>query len=162
MAAFSQGKVEQEPETVEAQLQAARNEIARLTSDLRASERHLAHILDLLNQQQSMLNAHQASLIRLDRVFMDVTNGRLWLTLRAVGSFVKKFLPKRETAEASTGKRNTFLVCDMPNQTDRRWRSGIIRVSGWALAEGGVDGVADRIDDRTDGFGLDLDQVDIL
>ena len=141
MAAFSQGEVEQEPETIEAQLQTARNEIARLTSDLRASERHLAHILDLLNQQQSMLNAHQASLIRLDRVFMDVTNGRLWLTLRAVGSFVKKFLPKRETAEASTGKRNTFLVCDMPNQTDRRWRSGIIRVSGWALAEGGVDGV---------------------
>jgi GT2 family glycosyltransferase len=141
MAAFSQGEVEQEPETIEAQLQTARNEIARLTSDLRASERHLAHILELLNQQQSLLNAHQASIIRLDRVFMDVTNGRLWLTLRAVGNIVKKFLPQRETAEASTGKRNTFLVCDVPGPSDRRWRSGIIRVSGWALAEGGVDSI---------------------
>jgi len=141
MAAFSQRKLEQEPETIEAQLQAARNEIARLASDLRASELHLAHIVELLNQQQSLLNAHQASLIRLDRVFTDVTNGRLWLTLRAIGGFVKKFLPQRETVEGGTGKRNTFLVCDVPSQNDRRWRSGIVRVSGWALADGGVDSV---------------------
>jgi GT2 family glycosyltransferase len=140
MAASSQGKVEQVPGTMEAQLTEAREQIARLTDDLRTSEKHLSHILELLNQQQTLLNTHQASIVRLDRVFTDVTNGRLWLTLRAIGSIVKKFLPPRQT-ETSSGKRNTYLACDEPGQYDDRPRSGLVRVRGWALAEGGVDSI---------------------
>jgi GT2 family glycosyltransferase len=127
-------------EDLEMQLHAAQEEITRLKSDLRASERNLAYILELLSQHQGLLNTHQSSIVRLDRVFTDVTNGRLWRTLRAAGAVVKKFLPAPHT-ENGNGRRNTYLVCDEPQQNDSVPRSGIVRVRGWALADGGVDHV---------------------
>jgi GT2 family glycosyltransferase len=100
----------------------------------------LAYILELLSQHQTLLNTHQSSIVRLDRVFTDVTNGRLWRTLRAAGTLVKRFLPAHD-AENGNGRRNTYLVCDEPQQNDTVPRSGIVRVRGWALADGGVDNV---------------------
>ncbi len=127
-------------EDLEAQLRAAQEEIARLKSDLRSSERNLAYILELLSQHQGLLNTHQASIVRLDRVFTDVTNGRLWRTLRAAGGVVKRFMPAH-VAENGNGKRNTYLICDEPQPNDTVPRSGVVRVRGWALADGGVDNV---------------------
>ena len=69
-----------------AQLRAAQDEIARLKADSRASEQNLSYILELLSQHQTLLNTQQASIVRLDRVFTDVTNGRLWRTLRAAAA----------------------------------------------------------------------------
>jgi GT2 family glycosyltransferase len=127
-------------EDLESQLRTAQEEITRLKADLRASERNLAYILELLSQHQGLLNTHQATIVRLDRVFTDVTGGRLWRTLRAAGSIVKRFLPS-QTTENGNGRRNTYLVCDEPQQNDTVPRSGIVRVRGWALAEGGVDSI---------------------
>jgi GT2 family glycosyltransferase len=127
-------------EDLETQMRAAQEEITRLKADLRASERNLAYILELLSQHQGLLNTHQSSIVRLDRVFTDVTNGRLWRTLRAAGAVVKRFLPA-QTTENGNGRRNTYLVCDEPQQNDTVPRSGIVRVRGWALADGGVDHV---------------------
>lgn len=123
---------------LESQLRVAQEEIARLKADLRSSERNLAYILELLSQHQTLLNTHQATIVRLDRLFTDVTNGRLWRTLRAAGSLAKRFLPAK-FSENGTGRRNTMLVCDDPPPNDATKRSGIVRVRGWALAEGGVD-----------------------
>ena len=125
---------------IESQIRAAQDEITRLKADLRASERNLAYVLELLSQHQGLLNTHQASIVRLDRVFTDVTSGRLWRTLRAVGEVVKKFFPSH-VAENGNGKRNTYLVCDEPAQNETTPRSGIVRVRGWALADGGVDSI---------------------
>jgi GT2 family glycosyltransferase len=127
-------------EDLESQVRAAQEEITRLKADLRASERNLAYVLELLSQHQSLLNTHQATIVRLDRVFTDVTNGRLWRTLRAAGGVVKRFLPVPGN-ENGNGRRNTYLVCDEPQPNDTVPRSGIVRIRGWALADGGVDSV---------------------
>ena len=125
-------------EDLESQIRAAQEEITRLKADLRASEKNLAYVLELLSQHQGLLNAHQSSIVRLDRVFTDVTNGRLWRALRAAGTVAKRFLPSH-VAENGNGRRNTYLVCDEPQPNDPTPRSGIVRVRGWALAEGGVE-----------------------
>ncbi len=128
-------------EDLEAQVRAAQDEIVRLKSDLRASERNLAHVLELLSQHQGLLNNHQASIVRLDRAFTDVTGGRLWRTLRAAGELVKRFTPTHavESSTTGNGRRNTFLMCDEPAANDLTPRSGTVRIRGWALAEGGID-----------------------
>ena len=127
-------------ENFESQLRVAQDEIARLKADLRVSERNLAYVLELLSQHQDLLNTHQASLVRLDRVFTDVTGGRLWRTLRAAGGIMKRFFPMH-VAENGTGKRNTYLVCDEPQANNPFPRSGVVRIRGWALAETGVDNI---------------------
>jgi GT2 family glycosyltransferase len=127
-------------ENLESQLRSAQEEITRLQADLRTSEKNLAYVLELLSQHQTLLNTHQSSIVRLDRVFTDVTNGRLWRSLRAAGGVVKKFFPVH-VEENGNGRRNTYLVCDEPQPNDRTKRSGIVRVRGWALAEGGVDNI---------------------
>ncbi len=134
---------------VEAQLEATREEVQQLRAELRASERHLARVLELLDAQQAQIVAQQASIARLDRNFMDLTTGRVWRTLRAAGEIAKKVLPAGQRDDAfSSGQKNTYLVCDEPCSTDTRPRSGVITVRGWCLAQGGVDAV------RLEGPGL--------
>jgi O-antigen biosynthesis protein len=129
-------------DALEAHLQAAQQEIKQLRSELRASERHLARLLELIEIQQGRIDSQQGSIVRLDRILMDMTTGRVWRTLRAAGGIVKKFFPAADRAGSpSVGRRNTYLVCDEPLATDSRPRSGSITVRGWCLAEGGVDTV---------------------
>ncbi|HMF74181.1 MAG TPA: glycosyltransferase family 2 protein [Bryobacteraceae bacterium] len=132
-----------QPDLFEERLKAAQQEIRQLRSELRASELHLARTLEMLEAQQGQLDSHQASIVRVDRVLMDLTTGRLWRTLRAAGNLVKKFLPANAENGASPnfGRKNTILVCDEPLVTETRPRSGLITVRGWCLAEGGVDAV---------------------
>jgi GT2 family glycosyltransferase len=127
----------------EARTPAADEEIIRLRTELRSSERHLARILELLEAQQEQLSKHHASIERLDRILMDVTTGRVWRTLRAAGNLVKKFIPaKDEGGVVVKGSgRNVFLRCDEPLANDRRPRSGSITVRGWCLHPQGVDAV---------------------
>lgn len=127
-------------DSIEAELQSARDEIAQLRSELRASERHLARVLEMVGEHQRHLNTHHASIARVERILMDLTTGRLWRTLRAAGNIAKRFLPASRD-ENGYGRRNTYLVCDEPLVTDNSPRSGKICVRGWCLAEDGVDTV---------------------
>jgi GT2 family glycosyltransferase len=125
---------------VEAQLEATREQVEQLRSELRASERHLARVLELLDNQQAQIVSQQASIARLDRNFMELTTGRVWRTLRAAGEIAKRVLPGGQRDDAlSSGQKNTYLVCDEPRASDSRPRSGMIAVRGWCLAQGGVD-----------------------
>jgi len=51
-----------QPDSLDAHLQAAQREIKQLRSELRASERHLAHLLELIEIQQGRLDSQQGSL----------------------------------------------------------------------------------------------------
>jgi len=115
---------------VEAQLEATLEEVKRLRSELRASGRDLARVLELLADQQTQLASQQTSITRLDRNFMDLTTGRVWRTLRAAGEIVKKFLPDGQRSTSLTvGEKNTYLVCDEPLPTDTRPRSARCQLS---------------------------------
>jgi len=130
-------------DSIESQLKAAHEEIREIRSELNVSLHQVVRILEMLERQQDQLSAHQSSLVRLDRILMDVVTGRLWRTLRAAGDIVKKIIPNgapsaNGDARAAGGKK-TLLMCDEPSVTDKRLRSGLITVRGWCLAEGVVD-----------------------
>ncbi len=117
----------------------------QLRASLKASESQIARLLEMFEEQQRQINSQQATLVRMERMMMDVVTGRLWRTLRAVGGFVKAVIPgegRNGRAEGSRNliaRRNTFLMCDEPNPDEGHPRSGKIAVRGWAAAEGGVD-----------------------
>jgi GT2 family glycosyltransferase len=75
---------------------------------------------------------------------MELLSGRVWRTLSAAGSLVKRILPSRYSSTGDLvvrGRGNSYLVCDEPKTRDLRPRSGTISVRGWALAERGVDSI---------------------
>jgi O-antigen biosynthesis protein len=142
-------------DSLEALLSVSRDEVDQLRTELRASERQLARLLEMFEQQQRQVNSQQATLVRVERILMDVVTGRLWRTLRAVGGVVKAIMPGEggqrrlaltgETLNGVNGssalvaRRNTHLTIDEPNPDESRPRRGKITVRGWAAAEGGVD-----------------------
>jgi GT2 family glycosyltransferase len=136
-------------DSLEDLLAASRAEVSQLRSELRESERQLVRLLEMFEEQQRQVNSQQATLVRVERILMDVVTGRLWRTLRAVGGVVKAIMPGEggQYKNGSNGhsgliaRRNTHLICDEPNPDDSRPRSGKITVRGWAAAEGGVDTV---------------------
>ena len=140
----------------EALLATSRLEMDQLRTELRASERQVARLLEMFEEQQRQVNSQQATLVRVERILMDVVTGRLWRTLRAVGGIVKAILPGEGeqrrlslNGEVSNGnghahliaRRNTHLTIDEPNPDESRPRRGKITLRGWAAAEGGVDSV---------------------
>jgi len=94
----------------EAQLETIREEVQQLREELRASERHLARVLELLEGQQTQIVAQQASIARLDRNFMDLTTGRVWRTLRAAGEIAKKVLPAGQSIVWSLAKEKGTIA----------------------------------------------------
>src|ERR1700733_13238037 len=80
-------------DSLEALLAASREEVDQLRTELRASERQLARLLEMFEEQQRQVNGQQATLLRVERILMDVVTGRLWRTLRAVGGVVKAIIP---------------------------------------------------------------------
>lgn len=129
---------------IDAQTENATDQNRQLRAELRVVQRQLARALELLEQQQTQLAAHDMSIARLDRILMELLTGRLWRTLRATGQLVSRFLPSpagSEDAAVVRGRHNSFLVCDEPKVTDLRPRSGLVTVRGWCLAEHGVDKV---------------------
>ena len=116
------------------------NKLRQLETELRASQRQIVNLLELINKQQEQLNEHSSSIVRLDRILMEILTGRTWRTLRAAGEIVKRFVPSR-SASGSTKLADvrSYLVCDEPKSGDRRPRSGNITVRGWCLAERRID-----------------------
>ena len=114
-------------DSLDALLAASREEVDQLRTELRASEKQLARLLEIFEEQQRQVNSQQATLVRVERILMDVVTGRLWRTLRAVGNVVKSIMPgegggqrrlacKRRKWRGSNGnsgiwwrKRNTHL-----------------------------------------------------
>ncbi len=131
-------------DTAEPQSEALAEELRKLQTDLDASERQLAKALELLQKHESRLNAHDTSISRLDRILMELLTGRIWRALSATGRLAKRLLPIARQKAASgvvRGRENSYLVCDEPNMNDRKPRSGIIAVRGWAVAEQNVDSI---------------------
>src|ERR1700722_13831293 len=113
-------------------LAASREEIDRLRTELRASEKQLARLLAMFEEQQRQVNSQQATLVRVERILMSVVTGRLWRTLRAVGGVVKAIIPGEGGQGRSPlngnnplnnwhaksrliARRNTHLFCDEPH-----------------------------------------------
>ncbi len=128
-------------DAAEAQSEAADQAIRKLQLDLEATDRQLAKALELLQKHESRLGAHDASISRLDRILMEMLTGRVWRTLSATGRLAKRLLPasRKASSEVVRGRGNSYLACDEPKLKDRKARSGLITVRGWALAEHGVD-----------------------
>ena len=108
-------------------------------------QRQLARALEMLEQQQTQIAAHDTSIARLDRILMDLLTGRLWRTLRAAGQLVSRFLP--------SPARDWMTPWLLEVVTTPFWSatSRLRRISGlgadwsrsccWCLAEHGVDAV---------------------
>jgi len=122
--------------------------LRQLEGELKATQKQLASLVEILGTHQKQLEEQQSSVARLDRILMELLTGRTWRTLRATGEFVKRFVPRRNGGSSNklAGSRS-YLVCDEPTGNSRP-RSGIITVRGWCLSEGGVDAV------HVDVFGL--------
>lgn len=136
-------------DSLEAQLDAAKDKLRQLQSELKTSERQIAKMLDLISKQQKQLDAHASSIARLDRILMELLTGRIWRTLRAVSEVARKFVPSRSYASGSVAltRARSYLVCEEPKPNDKKPRSGNITIKGWSLAEGGVDLVQIQIPD---------------
>ncbi len=116
--------------------------LLQLESELRASQRQIINLLELINKQQEQLNEHSSSIVRLDRILIEILTGRTWRTLRAAGEVVKRFVPSRPGTESrKLADMRSYLVCDEPKPGDRRPRSGNVTVRGWCLAESRIDAV---------------------
>jgi GT2 family glycosyltransferase len=137
--------------SLEALLAAAREEISQLKAELRTSERSVARLLEMFEEQQRLVNTQQATIVRIERVLMDVVTGRVWRTLRAAGNVIKKIIPGGDLSSNGTAhltaRRNTYLVCDEPLASECRPRRGRITVRGWAVAAGGVECVQVQVGD---------------
>ncbi len=146
-------------DALEASLAASREEVEQLRMELRTSEKQVARLLELFEEQQRVVNTHQATLVRIERVLMDVVTGRLWRTLRAVGGVLKVVMPGeggRSRGDADhvngngnlVGRRNAYLVVDEPGANEGVVRRGKITVRGWAAAQGGVDAIQVEVPGR--------------
>ena len=129
----------------EAQLEASKEALQQVQAELRASQRQLKRLLELVEKHQLQLASHESSISRLDRIIMEMLTGRVWRTLRAAGDLAKRFAPRSGGGDADSivlnSRRRSFLVCDEPRSGDLTLRSGNITVKGWCVAQGGVDSV---------------------
>ncbi len=132
-------------DTPESQLETANEALRQVQAELRASQRQLKRVLELVEKHQLQLVSHESSIARLDRIIMEMLTGRVWRTLRAAGDLAKRFVPRGGGNNADSAvlnsRQRSFLVCDEPKPSDLALRSGSITVRGWCVAQGGVDAV---------------------
>ena len=131
-------------DSAETRLEVANEQLRQIQAELRASQRQLKRLLELVEKHQLQLTAHESSIGRLDRIIMEMLTGRVWRTLRVAGDLAKRFLPGSGTTSVDStvlSRQRSFLVCDEPKASDLALRSGAITVKGWCVAQGGVDSV---------------------
>jgi O-antigen biosynthesis protein len=132
-------------DTPETQLEAASEALRQVQAELRASQRQLKRVLELVEKHQLQLSSHESSIARLDRIIMEMLTSRVWRTLRAAGGLAKRFVPGSRGGNGESvilsSRQRSFLVCDEPKASDLALRSGTITVKGWCVAQGGVDRV---------------------
>ena len=119
-------------DTPETQLEAANEALRQVQAELRASQRQMKRVLELVEKHQLQLTSHESSIGRLDRIIMDMLTGRVWRTLRAAGDLAKRFVPRSGGNNSESivlnSRQPSFLVCDEPKASDLALRSGIITV----------------------------------
>ncbi len=134
---------------LDAQIKAAEEKLRELETQLMASKRQIAKVLEMVERQQEQLNTQNSAVARLDRIIMELLTGRTWRTLRATGDLVKRLVPSRLARNGggsiALSDKRSYLVCDEPKWNDKKPRSGNIAVRGWCLCEGGVDTVQVQI-----------------
>ncbi|MGH9583938.1 MAG: glycosyltransferase family 2 protein, partial [Bryobacteraceae bacterium] len=118
--------------------------IRLLEAELQFLRTQLEKMLELFEEQQVEITAQQSSIARLDQTFHTLLSGRTWRMISLPARIAKRFvLPDlKRTLRSVQGQmpaRRSYLVCDEPAPKDTRVRSGSVVVSGWCLAEGGVD-----------------------
>ena len=132
-------------DTPDTRLESTQEALRQVQAELRASQRQMKRVLELVEKHQLQLGAHESSITRLDRIIMEMLTGRVWRTLRAAGDLAKRFVPRTGGNDAASvvlnSRQPSFLVCDEPKPSDLALRSGIITVRGWCVAQGGVDSV---------------------
>lgn len=128
---------------LEAQLKAANDSVRQLRDELKASQRQISALLELVEKHDSQLTSQETSIARLDRILMEILTGRTWRTLRAAGDLIRKLTPAR--GGASTSGRRSYLICDDPKPNDRKPRTGKVAIRGWSVAAGGVDSIQIQI-----------------
>lgn len=138
-------------DTLEACLEAANEQLRQVQAELRASQRQLKRLLELVEKHQLQLASHESSIARLDRILMEMLTGRVWRTLRAAGELAKKFVPSsgaggQADSVVLNSRQRSFLVCDEPKASDLALRSGTITIRGWSVAQHGVDRIQIHIE----------------
>lgn len=129
---------------LEAQLKAANESLRQLQDELKASQRQISALVDLVEKHDAQLTSQDTSIARLDRILMEILTGRTWRTLRAAGDLIRKLSPARGGAASASGRRS-YLVCDDPKPNDRKPRTGKVAIRGWAVAASGVDSIQVQI-----------------
>ena len=139
-------------DTSEVRIEELQIRLKQLESDLQASQRQIAQILETVELQQQQLRSQGTAISRVDRIQMEMLTGRVWRTLRGTSELLKKIVPTRlyhsGSQSVALSPKRSFLVCDEPKAADKAPRSGIVTVRGWCLAEGGVDSVQIEIPGR--------------
>ena len=134
-------------DTREPRLKSTNEALRLIQAELRASQRQLKRVLDVVEQQQRRIAQLESSVARLDRIQMEMLTGRVWRTLRAAGQLAKRFVPRLNASQkesvALSSDQQSFLVCDEPRPNDPSLRRGSITVPQRLVAvAGGEDGVA--------------------
>ncbi len=132
-----------EQDTLEAQLKAANDSLRQVQDELKASQRQISALLELVEKHDSQLTSQETSIARLDRILMEILTGRTWRTLRAAGDLIRKLTPTG--GGSSAAGRRSYLICDDPKPHDRKPRTGKIAIRGWCVAAGGVDSIQIQI-----------------
>jgi GT2 family glycosyltransferase len=117
--------------------------VQALESELQALRTQLEKMLDLFERQQAELRAQESSIARLDDTLHALLSGRTWQMVSMPARILKRFVipDVKRGLRGIRGQvsRRFYLVCDEPGPKDGRLRTGNVVVSGWCLAEGGVE-----------------------
>jgi GT2 family glycosyltransferase len=139
-------------DTSEVRIEELQIRLKQLESDLQASQRQIAQILETVELQQQQLRSQGTAISRVDRIQMEMLTGRVWRMLRGTSELIKKIVPTRlynsGNQSVALSPKRSFLVCDEPKANETTPRSGTITVRGWCLAEGGIDAVQIEIPER--------------
>lgn len=131
-------------ECVDTETGVSSEKVRLLEAELQFLRMQLDKMLELFEEQQVELTAQQSSIERLDHTIHTLLSGRTWRMISLPGRIAKKFvLPdlKRtlRNVQGQMPSRRCYLACDEPAPKDPRVRSGSVIVSGWCVAEDGVD-----------------------
>ncbi|HEX7363360.1 MAG TPA: glycosyltransferase family 2 protein [Bryobacteraceae bacterium] len=131
-------------EILDAEIHLSPEKLRSLESELQLLRTQLEKMLELFEEHQVEITAQQSSIARLDQTIHALLSGRTWRMISMPGRIARKFLvpdlkKTLRNVQEQMPSKNCYLVCDEPAPKDPRVRSGSIVVSGWCLAEGGVD-----------------------
>ena len=115
--------------------------IKLLEAEVESLKQRLEMMLQMFEEQHAQITAQESALERMDHTIHALISGRTWRLISLPGRIARRFLLSdlKQKFKRVQARSAIFLVCDEPAANDTRPRSGNIVVSGWCLAEEGVD-----------------------